>query len=86
MRKIAKIAPILTLIAIMIMGTLSVSAYGYEISISSGNGEFSGGSVYSKGIPATSAIVVDQANNTITIGSEKLHDRYKAGRRRQPRS
>ena len=70
MRKIAKIAPILTLIAMMIMGTLSVSAYGYEISISSGNGEFSGGSVYSKGIPATSAIVVDQANNTITIGSE----------------
>ena len=68
MRKIAKIAPILTLIAMMIMGTLSVSAYGYEISISSGNGEFSGGSIYSKGIPATGTIDVDQANSSVTIG------------------
>ena len=68
MRKIAKTAPILTLIAIMILSTLSVSAYGYEISISSGNGEFSGGSVYSKGIPATGTIDVDQASSTVTIG------------------
>ena len=70
MRKIAKIAPILTLIAMMIMGTLSVSAYGYEISLSSGNGEFSGGQVYKNKMPATSTIDVDQANNTITIGSD----------------
>lgn len=69
MRKIAKIAPILTLIAMMIMGTLSVSAYGYEISLSSGNGVFDSG-VYKNRIPAASVITVDQASNTITIGSD----------------
>lgn len=69
MRKIAKIAPILTLIAIMIMGTLSVSAYSYEISLSSGNGSFSGGTVRTK-MPAVNTIKVDQANNTVTIGDQ----------------
>ena len=67
MRKIAKIAPILTLIAMMIMGTLSVSAYSYEISLSSGNGEFSGGTIRTK-LPAVNTVIVDQANNTITVG------------------
>ena len=71
MRKIAKTAPILTLIAIMMMSTLSVSAIDYETSISAGNGAFEDGVIRDR-MPAVSTIEVDQANSKVTIGEKEF--------------
>jgi len=68
MRRLVKIAPILTLIAVLLMGTLNVSAYGYKISVSAGNGEFAGGQVRDE--VDAGLVSVSQANNTVTVGGK----------------
>ena len=45
MKRFFRTAPVLTLILIMLAGTISVGAYNYEISLSAGNGSFEDGAI-----------------------------------------
>lgn len=65
--KSLKLITVLSLIMILIAGTMNVFAYEYELSLSAGNGQFNGGTVRMT-TPGSNTITIANSSASFTLG------------------